>query len=57
MVFNITSAIEGTDLAGNASEHMSVNNVLYDTISPEFIDILPVNDQYIREADISYIAY
>ena len=50
--YNIT--IEGTDLAGNASESMSVNNVLYDTISPEFIDILPVNGQYIREADITY---
>ncbi|HIB34255.1 MAG TPA: hypothetical protein EYO27_04485 [Candidatus Marinimicrobia bacterium] len=50
--YNIT--IEGTDLAGNASEPMSVKNVLYDTIPPEFINILPVNGQYIREADITY---
>ena len=46
--------IEGTDLAGNPSEPMSIDGILFDTTPPEFTDILPVAEQYIREPDITY---
>ncbi len=47
-------AIEGTDLAGNPSEPMSIDGVLFDTTPPEFVNISPDDEQFIREADITY---
>ena len=52
VIYSIT--IEGTDLAGNTSEAYAVDGILFDTIPPEFVDILPVDGAHIREPDISY---
>jgi len=46
--------IEGEDLAGNKSQPMSVDLVLYDTTPPKFVDIKPNDGEFIREADITY---
>jgi len=46
--------VEGNDLAGNSSESMSIDDMLFDTTPPEFVDISPVDDQFIREANITY---
>ncbi|MBC8345563.1 MAG: hypothetical protein ISR82_04155 [Candidatus Marinimicrobia bacterium] len=56
LVNNVTYkiTIEGTDLAGNPSEPMIIDNILYDTTPPEFVNISPMDDQHIREPDITY---
>lgn len=46
--------IEGTDLAGNPSDLMVIDGVLYDISPPEFVDVAPSNGQHIREPDIAY---
>ena len=46
--------IEGTDLAGNTSEAYAVDGILFDTIPPEFVEIIPGDGAHIREPDISY---
>ena len=46
--------IQGTDLAGNESEVMIVNEVLFDTVSPKFVDLKPLESEFIREPEISY---
>ena len=46
--------IEGTDYAGNKSLPMAVDLVIYDTTPPKFVDIKPIGDDFIREADITY---
>ena len=46
--------IEGTDLAGNKSELTIVNKVLFDTIAPEFLDLQPLKNEFIRVPEISY---
>ena len=46
--------IEGTDLAGNKSEVMVVDRLLYDTVPPQFIDLKPFEGEYIKEPVISY---
>ena len=46
--------IEGTDLAANKSKPMNVDLVLYDTSPPKFVDIKPIDGEFIREANITY---
>ena len=46
--------IKGTDLAGNKSEAVSINNILYDIAPPNFIDLEPIVDTFIRVPSISY---
>jgi hypothetical protein len=46
--------IEGTDLAGNKSEVMIVDRLLYDIVPPQFIDLKPFEGEYIKEPVISY---
>ncbi|MBT7424168.1 MAG: hypothetical protein HN782_08165, partial [Candidatus Marinimicrobia bacterium] len=50
--YNIT--IEGTDLAGNKSEDIMVQRLLYDTVPPQFVDLKPFEGDFIREPEISY---
>ena len=50
--YNIT--IEGTDLAGNKSEDIVVQRLLYDTVPPQFVDLKPFEGDFIREPEISY---
>ena len=56
LVNNVTYkiTIDGTDLAGNASKPTSVDNILFDTTPPEFVDISPVDGEFIREPNITY---
>ena len=46
--------IEGTDVAGNSSEPMAIDGILYDISPPEFVNVAPLNGEHIREADITY---
>jgi len=46
--------IEGTDVAGNSSEPMAIDGILYDISPPEFVNVSPLNGEHIREADITY---
>ena len=50
--YNIS--IVGTDLAGNKGKIVKVDNILYDITPPEFVQISPNNDTFIKETDISY---
>ena len=52
MKYNIS--IVGTDLAGNKGKSVKVDNILYDITPPEFVQISPNNDTFIKETDISY---
>jgi len=47
-------SIEGTDVAGNLSEPMAIDGILYDISPPEFVNVAPLNGEHIREADITY---
>lgn len=46
--------IEGTDLAGNPSKPFTINGVTYDVTPPQFVDISPKDNAFIREANITY---
>ena len=46
--------ISGTDLAGNKGNDVFVENILFDTTPPEFVDVEPVDDTFIQEAFINY---
>ena len=46
--------ISGTDLAGNKGQEKSITDILFDITPPNFVNILPVNEQFINVADISY---
>ena len=52
VLYNIL--IQGIDLAGNQSDIMVVDNVLFDTIPPKFVDLKPLENEYIRVPEISY---
>ena len=46
--------ILGTDLAGNKGQEKSITDILFDITPPNFVNILPVSEQFINVADISY---
>ena len=52
VLYNIL--IQGIDLAGNQSDIMVVDNVLFDTVAPRFVDLKPLENEYIRVPEISY---
>ena len=52
VVYDIT--IDGTDLAGNRSKPFTITNVTYDVTPPQFVDISPQDNAFIRETNITY---
>ena len=46
--------ISGTDLAGNKGDNVLLDNILFDTTPPEFVDIEPKDNAFIQEAFINY---
>ena len=46
--------ISGTDLAGNKGKDVSVENILYDITPPEFVNVEPLDNAFIKEAYINY---
>ena len=47
-------SISGTDLAGNRGDDIFLDNILYDTTAPEFVDTEPRDNAFIQEAFINY---
>ena len=47
-------SISGTDLAGNKGADALLDNILFDTTPPEFVDTKPKDNAFIQEAFINY---
>mgnify|MGYP001158560002 FL=1 len=46
--------ISGTDLAGNKGKDVSIESILYDITPPEFVNVEPLDNAFIKEAYINY---
>ncbi|MEE8335267.1 MAG: Ig-like domain-containing protein, partial [Candidatus Neomarinimicrobiota bacterium] len=49
-----TITVSGKDLAGNESEHVVVQNVLFDSSPPMFTNLGPASGSVVKNVDVSY---